>query len=72
MYEINLSTLMLIGINENSTKIITYDEDFIIDISSKDIINNSCKFFGSNLTDRIKGNRLVQKSDDNSNEECHR
>ena len=63
MYEINLSTLMLIGINENSTKIITYDEDFIIDISSKDIINNSCKFFGSNLTDRIKTtNRLVNIS----------
>ena len=53
MYEIDLSTLMLIGIDEDSTKIITKDDEFLINISSRDIINNSCKFFGSSLLERI-------------------
>lgn len=53
MYEIDLSTVMLIGIDEEKTKIITLDDEFIIDIDSKKIIDNSCKFFGSNLKDRF-------------------
>ncbi len=61
MYEIDLSTLMLIGLDNNSTKIVTVDNDFVITESSKKIIDNSCKFFGSCLTDRIKAtNRLVK------------
>ena len=30
MYEIDLSTLMLIGLSENETKIITVDNEFIV------------------------------------------
>ena len=61
MYEIDLSTLMLIGIDENSTKVITTDNEFIIHESAKKIVDNSCHFFGSSLTDRIKAtNRLVK------------
>lgn len=60
MYEIDLSTLMLVGIDDDSTKIITTDNEFIIKESCKKIIDNSCKFFGSSLVDRIKStNRLV-------------
>lgn len=60
MYEIDLSTLMLIGIDENTTKVITTDGEFIVKDSCKNIMNNSCKFFGSSLIDRIKAtNRLV-------------
>ncbi len=63
MYEIDLSTDMLIGIDDSHTRIITENMDYIENISSKEIINNSCKFFGSNLTDRIKTtNRLVNLS----------
>ena len=53
MYEIDLSTVMLIGIDEFYTKIITLENEFIVNIDSKKIIDNSCKFFGSSLTDRI-------------------
>ena len=53
MYEIDLSTVMLIGIDEYKTKVITLDNEFIIDIDTKKIIDNSCKFFGSSLTDRV-------------------
>ena len=53
MYEIDLSTVMLIGLDEYKTKVITLDNDFIIDIDSKKIVDNSCKYFGSSLTDRV-------------------
>ena len=60
MYEIDLSTIMLIGINDSTTKIITINDEFIVNISAKKIIGESCRFFGSSLTDRIKAtNRLV-------------
>ena len=53
MYEIDLSTIMLISINEEKTKIITLDDEFIIDVDSRKIVDNSCKFFGSCLNDRV-------------------
>ena len=53
MYEIDLSAVMLIGIDDCKTKIITIDQEFIIDVDSKKIIDNSCRFFGSSLTERV-------------------
>ncbi len=53
MYEIDLSTVVLIGLDEFKTKVITFDNEFLIDIDSKKIIDNSCKYFGSSLTDRV-------------------
>ena len=63
MYEIDLSTLMLIGIDDEKTKVITLNDEFIINNSSKKIIDNSCKFFGSTLNERVKmTSRLVNIS----------
>ena len=53
MYEIDLSTLMLIGLDDENTKIITLDDELVINIDSKKIIDNSCKFFGNTLNDRV-------------------
>lgn len=53
MYEIDLSTVMLIGLDDEKTKVITLDSEFIINIDSKKIIDNSCKYFGSNLSERV-------------------
>jgi len=59
MYEIDLSTVMLIGLDEYKTKIITLDNEFILDLDSKKIIDNSCKFFGSSLNDRVNMTRRL-------------
>ena len=53
MYEIDLSTVMLISLNDIKNKVITMDDEFVLDIDSKKIIDNSCKFFGSSLNDRV-------------------
>jgi len=60
MYEIDLSTLMLMGIDDETTRVVTTEEELIIKNNSKKIMDESCRFFGSNLTDRVKAtNRLV-------------
>lgn len=61
MYEINLSTLLLIGLDDMSTKVITLDEEFIVPENTKNIINNSCKFFGSTLIDRVNMTKRLTK-----------
>ena len=63
MYEIDLSTLLLIGIDEEHTKVVTIDSEFVVNSCSKKIVDNSCKFFGSSLNDKIKNtNRLINIS----------
>ena len=60
MYEIDLSTLVLIGLSDTETKVYTLEDQFIVKENSKKIIDDSCRYFGSSLTDRIKAtNRLV-------------
>lgn len=52
---------MLIGLDDNNTKVITSDDEAIINKSSKQIIDESCKFFGSSLLERIKmTSRLIR------------
>lgn len=53
MYEIDLSTLLLISINDESTKVVSLEKEFVVNSSSKDIINKSCRFFGSSLQERV-------------------
>ncbi len=43
----------MIGIDEFRTKVITTSGEFIVDIDSKKIVDHSCKFFGSSLSERI-------------------
>ena len=53
MYEIDLSTVMLIGLDEDRTKVVTLDNEFIVNINCRKIVDNSCKFFGSSLSERV-------------------
>ena len=59
MGEINLSTLMLIGIDDSRTLVVTLEKEFIVDECAKKIIDNSCKYFGSTLVERIKATQRV-------------
>ena len=61
MYEIDLSTLILIGLDDNSTKIITNDSTFIVNSSARKIIDYSCRYFGSSIEDRIKSTKILAK-----------
>ena len=53
-YEIDSSTLIIIGISLNESKVITNEGEYKIKLSSTEIVDRTCKFFGSSLADRIK------------------
>ena len=56
-----MSTLMLIGQEDGTTKVITKNGNFIVPDSAKNIIDHSCRYFGSSLDERVKATiRLVK------------
>lgn len=56
-YEINKSTLAIIPLEEKVSKIYEQDNSFIINKSVSDIINYSCKYFGSSYNGRYEGSK---------------
>ena len=58
-YEINTQTLALIPIKENKTKVIEMNKEFMVYLPCKEIIDNSCKFFGSSLEGRVNGTKTL-------------
>ena len=61
MYEIDLSTLILIGIDENSTKVVTKEDSFNVNYSAKAIVDHSCRYFGSTIDNRVKSTKMLAK-----------
>jgi len=58
-YEINTDTLAIISIEKNKSKIIEKFNEFIINKSVMDIIENSCQYFGSSYQGRHKGTKKL-------------
>ncbi len=56
-YDINTGTLAIIPIDENSTRIVEVDNDFIVMENSMKIIDKSCKYFGSSYNGRLAGTK---------------
>ena len=58
-YEINKGTLAIIPVGENLSTVI--EEDNIINITkpSQEIIEESCKFFGSSYEGRLEGTKKI-------------
>lgn len=54
-YEINTETLMLIPLDEKTTKIIEISTELIVECNILKIIDNSCRFFGSSFNGRCDG-----------------
>lgn len=58
-YEINIDTLVLIPVEKNKTKVIEQDEEKIIEMNITDIIDRSCKYYGSSLIGRKEGSKYL-------------
>ncbi len=56
-YEINNSTMAIISINKGCSKVIEEEEEFLVKKDSTQIINDSCKFFGSSYSGRFEGTK---------------
>lgn len=58
-YEINEGTMAIIPIAPNQSKILEGGEGYIIDKNSLDLIDYSCKYFGSSFEGRKEGARAI-------------
>lgn len=58
-YEINKETLAIIPIEEEISKVIEEEKEFIINASVMKIIDDSCKFFGSSYDGRFEGTKTI-------------
>lgn len=58
-YEINNSTVALIPVGINETKIIEEEQIFNVQKNTTEIINHSCKYFGSSFVGRKEGTKAL-------------
>ena len=58
-YEINYDTQLLLPINENKTKIIEQDNEYIIEENINKIMEHSCEYFGSSYEGRKEGTKKL-------------
>ena len=58
-YEINRNTMALIPINDDQTRIIERDNNFIVNENIMEIIKNSCENFGSSYIGRKEGTKRL-------------
>ena len=56
-YEINSSTIAIIPIDQTTSKIIELEDTFLVNRSATEIIDESCKFFGSSYLGRHEGTK---------------
>ena len=58
-YEISPSTIAIIPIDKKKVKVIEENDNYIILKSTNEVINNSCKFFGSSYIGRHEGTKYL-------------
>lgn len=56
-YEINSSTIAIIPVKPNISKVIELDNAFLVNRSTSEIIDESCKYFGSSYLGRHEGTK---------------
>lgn len=58
-YEINRGTLALISLKDGNTKVLEDYKIYVIPESTYNILNYSCKYFGSSYEGRLEGSKSV-------------
>ena len=58
-YEVNVSTLAIIAVNDKLSRIIEKDKEFFINKSTISIIDESCRYYGSTYEGRCDGTKSL-------------
>lgn len=58
-YEINSTTIAIVPVEENVSKVMELDDSFLVNRSTTEIIDESCKFFGSSYSGRQEGTKKL-------------
>ena len=59
MYEINENTIAVCYYDDFNTKIYELNGEFLVSSSVIDIINNSCRYYGSSYLGRVSGTKKI-------------
>lgn len=58
-YEINSNTLAIIPYQKGKSKILELNDEYIVNLTPYQIIENSCSYYGSSLNGRMNGARSI-------------
>ncbi len=58
-YEITYDTQIILPIDENSSKIIENDSEYVVNNSTLNILEHSCEYFGSSYEGRKEGTKKL-------------
>ena len=58
-YEINKETCAIVTINDDITKVIESDDEYYINKSSYEVMEDSCSYYGSSCEGRMKGTKNI-------------
>ena len=58
-YEINNSTLAVIGVDDKSSKVMECSKSYQIEDNSYQVMEDSCNYFGSSFRGRIEGTKKM-------------
>ncbi len=58
-YEINDETLAIISLADGKSKVVEFNDEYIVNDSPYSVMDYSCKYFGSSLSGRIDGSKNI-------------
>lgn len=58
-YEINSTTIAIVPVEEKVSKVMELEDSFLVNQSTTEIIDESCKFFGSSYSGRQEGTKKL-------------
>ena len=58
-YEINKNTCAIVSINNNLTKVVENDDEYYINKTCYEVMEDSCQYYGSSCDGRIQGTKNI-------------
>ena len=62
-YEINEGTLAVISMDDSKSRVLEDNKEYVINTKAFDIMDNSCKYFGSSYEGRKEGTKSILNID---------
>lgn len=58
-YEINKDTCAVVSVNESVTKVLENEDEYFINKSSYEVMEDSCAYYGSSCEGRVRGTKTI-------------
>ena len=58
-YEINKDTCAVMTVNDNITKVLEKNDEYYVNKSSYEVMEDSCQYYGSSCEGRMKGTKMT-------------